>query len=395
SYIFRNESDQGEIKFVDATEEVAKELMYPGMISDAIWTDFNNDFWPDLILAGEWMPLRFFENNNGHLKEVTSTTGIQDKYGWWNSLMAVDIDNDGDMDYVAGNSGENIYFRANNEQPVRLYAKDLDDNGMTDPLISYYLRDSIGTKREYLYHPWQDVVKQFAGIRKRFNSFGEFGASTLPEMFPDGLLDDAEVYTFNYMKSSWVENLGEGKFKLHALPTAAQLAPVYGTLATDLDNDGLTDLLLVGNDFGMEVQQGPADAFSGLVLKNTGKKAFEPLALESSNFFVPGDAKALVKIARGDKNPLFVASQNNDSLRVFETTNTVRNKLVRLDNSEVKVNLILDDGSQSQREFYWGGSFQSQSTRTITPGDRIKEIRFYNNLGEETRKLSFPDQSGT
>ena len=394
SYILRNDSENGTVKFVDATAEVSEDLKTPGMISDAIWTDFNGDFWPDLILAGEWMPLRFFENKNGLLQDVTASTGIEDKIGWWNSLMATDLDNDGDTDYVAGNSGENIYFQANNSQPVRLYAKDLDDNGMTDPLISYYLRDSIGNKHEYLYHPWQDVVKQFAGIRKRFNSFGEFGASTLPEMFPDGLLDDAEVYTFNYMKTSWIENLGDGKFKMHALPTAAQLAPVYGTLATDLDFDGFTDILLVGNDYGMEVQQGRADAFSGLVLKNTGNRAFIPLSLENSNFFVPGDAKALVAVHRKDKNPLFIASQNNDSLRVFETTNAARQKMVRLHDNEVKVELFLEDGSHTLQEFYWGNSFQSQSSRTISVGDRIKEIRFYNNTGEETRKLNFP-QSGT
>ena len=394
SYILRNDSENGTVKFVDATAEVSEALVAPGMISDAIWSDFNGDHWPDLILAGEWMPLRFFENNNGSLQEVTALTGIQDKLGWWNSLTAIDIDNDGDTDYVAGNSGENIYFQADDSQPVRLYAKDLDDNGMTDPLISYYLRDSTGTKYEYLYHPWQDVVKQFAGIRKRFNSFGDFGASTLPEMFPDGLLDDAEVYVFNYMKTSWVENLGEGKFKMHALPTAAQLAPVYGTLATDLDHDGFTDLLLVGNDYGMEVQQGRADAFNGMVLKNTGNKTFIPVSLENSHFFVPGDAKALVALHRKNKSPLFVASQNNDSLRVFETSISKQQEMVRLQNNEVKAELLFEDGSHNLREFYWGNSFQSQSSRAISVGDRIKEIRFYNGTGEETRKLNFP-QTGS
>ena len=86
--------------------------------------------------------------------------------GWWNSLAAADIDNDGDMDYIAGNLGRNSYFKGNAQQPVRVYAKDLDQNGTIDPLISYYLRDSVGTKREYLYHPWQDVTKQYVGIRK-------------------------------------------------------------------------------------------------------------------------------------------------------------------------------------------------------------------------------------
>ena len=390
SYILRNESEKGKLSFVDATEQVSNDLIRPGMISDALWTDFNNDFWPDLILAGEWMPLRFFENKNGSLQEVTQNTGISDKFGWWNSLMAADMDNDGDMDYVAGNAGENIYFRASDQQPVRLYAKDLDDNGMIDPLISYYLRDSVGVRREYLYHPWQDVVKQFAGIRKRFNSFGEFGASTLPEMFPDGLLDDAEVFTFNYMKTSWVENLGGGKFKLHPLPVEAQIAPVYGALSTDLDNDGFADLLLVGNDYGMEVQQGRADAFSGLVLKNSGHKTFTPTALEASHFFVPGDAKALVKIDRKDKPSLFVASQNNDSLRVFTTTRALKNEVIRLHPNEVKVRLNHEAANSSLKEFYWGSGFQSQSSRSVTVTSELTEIIFYNNKGEETRRINFP-----
>ena len=185
-------------------------MQYPGLISDALWTDFNGDYWPDLILAEEWKPIRFFENRSGTLHEITESSGVQDNYGWWNSLAAADLDNDGDTDYVAGNFGKNVYFKADKDTPVRLYAKDLDDNGMIDPLISYYLRDSVGTKKEYLYHPWQDVVKQFVGIRKRFNSFGEFGAATLPEVFPDGLLDDAMKLTFNYMQTSWIENLGDG-----------------------------------------------------------------------------------------------------------------------------------------------------------------------------------------
>ena len=180
---------------------------------------------------------------------------------------------------------------------MRLYAKDLDDNGMIDPLISYYLRDSVGTKKEYLYHPWQDVVKQYVGIRKRFNSFGEFGEATLPEVFPDGLLDDAMKLTFNYMQTSWIENLGEGRFEIHPLPIGAQLAPVYGILISDFNNDNFMDITLVGNDFGMEVQQGPADAFVGMMLKNKGDGSFEAVSLEESHFLVPGDAKSLVRLS--------------------------------------------------------------------------------------------------
>ena len=388
SYLLRNESTPGHPKFVDVTESVSKELAFAGMICDALWTDFNGDSWPDLILAGEWMPLRFFENKKGSLIEITNETGIEDLSGWWNSLTACDIDNDGDTDYVAGNFGSNIYFKGSMEQPVRLYAKDLDQNGSMDPLISYYLRDSIGNKKEYLYHPWQDVTKQFVGIRKRFNSFGAFGEATLPEMFSDGLLNDATQLTFNYMQTSWVENLGNGKFKMHALPMEAQLAPVYGIVPMDIDEDQFIDLVLIGNDFGMEVQQGKADALNGLVLKNTGKGKFSPISLDASHFFVPGDGKSLVSLHGSNERQLLIASQNNDSLRVFEANDKKIAQWANLRPDEVKAVITYNDGSESVREFYWGSTFQSQSSRSFPLNGAIKEVKLLDAFGQLSRSIS-------
>jgi len=388
SYILRNESTPTKIKFVDVTETVSPQLQFPGLISDALWTDFNGDFWPDLILAGEWMPLRFFQNKKGKLVEVTETTGISNHLGWWNSLAAADIDSDGDIDYIAGNVGENINFKASEKEPVRLYAKDLDNNGSIDPLISYYLRDSLGTKKEYLYHPWQDVTKQYVGIRKKFNSFGDFGESTLPEMFSDGMLDDATVLSLNYMKTSWVENLGNGKFKMHALPIAAQLGPVYGILPQYLNDDELIDILLIGNDFGMEVQQGPADALAGLALQNNGNGAFKSIPLEKSGFFVPGDGKSLANLNLGNNRNLIIASQNNDSLKIFEPVQKSKSKLIKLKANEVRVEIIYGNGKKQAQEFYWGSTFQSQSSRYVTFRLSVREIRFFDNLGKETRKIN-------
>lgn len=387
SYILRNDSSPQQAKFTDVTKAVAPQLEYAGLISDALWTDFNGDSRPDLILAGEWMPLRFFENKDGKLNEL-SQTGIEDKLGWWNSITAADLDNDGDMDYVAGNFGKNIYTRGNTEQPVRVYAKDLDQNGMIDPLISYYLRDSVGQMREYLYHPWQDVVKQYVGIRKNFNSFGEFGAATLPELFPDGLLDDATVLTFNYMETAWIENLGSGSFKMHALPLQAQTAPVYGISSKDLNNDGWLDLILVGNDYGMEVQQGRADAFVGLTLINDQQGGFIPLDLEKSHFFVPGDAKSIANIYLADNKELMLVSQNNDSLKVFEPTDIIAYKIFPLQPDEVKSRLEFANGEVQSHEHYFGQTFQSASGRYVRVSPKVKRIVFYNVKGEETRSIS-------
>ncbi|TFG78132.1 MAG: hypothetical protein E4H26_02740 [Flavobacteriales bacterium] len=388
SYILRNESTAGNPKFVDATESVSKELAFAGMISDALWTDFNGDARPDLILAGEWMPLRFFQNENGKLVEITANTGLKDNLGWWNSLAAADFDNDGDMDYVAGNVGKNMYLRGNSEEPVRVYAKDLDGNGTIDPLISYYLRDSVGTKKEYLYHPWQDVTKQYVGIRKKFNSYGAFGESTLPEMFSDGMLNDATQLTFNYMQSAWVENLGDGKFSLHPLPIEAQLAPIYGILPEDIDGDGNTDLLLIGNDYGMEVQQGKADALNGVVLHNKGNGDFYTLALERSHFFVPGDGKSLVTIDLANESQLIIASQNNDSLKVFEPQSRPMGKLLKLAHNEVKAKIKFTNGAETIKEFYWGSTFESQSSRSIFMTGNMRSVQLFDNFGKETRNIT-------
>ncbi|MBC2840283.1 FG-GAP-like repeat-containing protein [Robiginitalea sp. SC105] len=382
SYILRNDSGPQGIRFTDVTGEVAEGLEYAGLISDALWTDFNGDFWPDLILAAEWSPLRFFENRDGKLREITGATGLADDKGWWNSLTPADLDNDGDIDYIAGNSGTNIYFKGSREEPVRIYAKDLDDNGMIDPLISYYLRDSAGVRREYLYHPWQDVVKQFSAIRKRFNSFGEFGASTLPEMFPDGLLNDALVYEFNTMDNSWIENLGGNRFARHPLPVAVQIAPVFATAASDFDQDGRLDVLMVGNDYGMEVQQGRADAFMGMMLRNTDK-GFSALRTDQSGFYVPGDGKALVRVAGANGSVIWVASQNNDRLKAFEDQTPGR--MLPVSDSAVRAIVNFRDGSKQVHEFYWGSGFHSQSGRFLQVVPGVESVEFYDGSGKLLR----------
>src|SRR5690606_20384272 len=198
------------------------------------------------------------------------------------------------------------------------------------------------------------------------NSFGMFGESTLPEMFPDGLLDDAEVKMLTHSKSSWIENLGNGKFKIHELPMEAQMAPIFGILPTYLDEDNLIDLLLVGNDFGVEVQQGRSDALIGLALKNKGNGGFEPITLENSHFFVPKDGKGLVNINLGNEKLLFMASQNNDYLKVFEHNSNIKERLINAKLKEIKAELRFHDGSIHTREFYWGSTFQSQSSRSIS-----------------------------
>ncbi|MBT8294449.1 MAG: hypothetical protein KJN70_14360, partial [Eudoraea sp.] len=151
----------------------------------------------------------------------------------------------------------------------------------------------------------------------------------------------------------------------------------------------LMDITLVGNDFGMEVQQGPADAFVGMLLKNKGKGGFEAVSLEESHFLVPGDAKSLVRLSIANEKSVLVASQNNDFLKVYETTTNQAPQLIPLKANEVKCILYFNDNSSQIQEYYWGSSFQSQSTRHIEVNQNVTRVQFFDNTGKETRALSF------
>ncbi|PHN07532.1 VCBS repeat-containing protein [Flavilitoribacter nigricans] len=387
SYLLRNDTEGGNVTFTDVTEEYCAALVEPGLISDALWTDFNNDQQPDLILAGEWMPIRLFRNEGGKFTEVTEGSGLAAQTGWWNSLAAADLDQDGDMDYIAGNFGENIYYQCTSDEPIRVYGKDLDKNGTIDPLISCYWQDSLGDRYEYLYHPRADLVKQFVGIRKKYNTHGEYGEATVPEMFSDEELADALILNAKWMKTSVIENLGNGQFAMRELPVEAQLAPIYGILTKDVNNDGLSDILLVGNDHGMEVQQGRADAFGGLVLLNQGSFGFRPLSIAESHFAVMGEARGLVSLPTATGEELILASQHRDSLKVFAYNTAPNQSLVSLQPNEVKAVYHLKNGQTQVAEFYYGDSFMSQKGRYVAKTDQMQRIELLDGKGEVSRVI--------
>jgi len=387
SYLLKNETQNGQVRFIDVTSAICPELQKPGMVSDALWTDFNNDNRPDLLLACEWMPIKVFENQGTKLKEITATSGLANASGWWNSLAAADFDHDGDMDYVAGNFGENLYYQCTSEQPIRIYGKDWDSNGMVDPLISCYWQDSLGKKQEYLYHPREDLIKQLTVIRKKYNTHGAYGEATVQDMFSPDDLQGALILSANWMKSAVIENLGNGKFNLHALPKEAQLAPIYGILPYDANGDGRLDLLLVGNDFGMEVQQGRADAFAGLVLLQDEKLNFRPLSLAETQFHIPGDARGLVSLITASNQHLILAIQNRDFLKVFGRKAKTNEQYIPLNHNEVKAKYSFSDGQQRLEEFYWGSGYLSQKGRFVIKSKTVVKIELMDSKGVVQRIL--------
>lgn len=318
SFIYRNDSKNGHIKFTDITNDAAKGLVNIGMVCDAVFTDFDNDGWMDLIVTGEWMPIRFFKNARGNFIDASAASGISNQTGWWNSIAAGDFDNDGDIDYVVGNLGTNSFFRASNQYPVNVYAKDFDNNGSLDAFVTTFLKDQHGVKKEYIALSRDDIVGQLPGLKNKFSTYKDFANAGIHDLFTDEQMKGALVLHANNFQSCYVKNNGSGKFEMQPLRAMAQLAPVYGMVIDDFNADGNLDIALCGNDFGNEVADGRYDAMNGLILLGDGNGNFNPETISQSGIFIPGDAKALIKLKGIGNNYLMAASQNRGSLKILK-----------------------------------------------------------------------------
>ena len=379
SYILENEGGN----FTDVTAEVLPALTDFGLVSDALWTDFDQDGKIDLILAAEWKPLSFFRNTLEGFVNVTEATGISDQVGWWNSLVSGDFDNDGDTDYIAGNLGLNSSYQASDEYPLSVYAKDFDDNGGYDAIMVKYIKDREGEMRPYPMHSLDVMLSQMIGFKRRFQKYEEFGRATIDSLLGPEMLEGAINYQANYMQSSYVENLGEGKFTIRPLPMEAQIAPLYGMLSRDVDQDGNLDLLLVGNNYGTEVFTGRLDAFKGLYLRGDGLGKFKPVGLSRSGFYVPKDAKALAELRGKGNKSVYLASQNQDSLQVMQQPRGTRGHLLELQPQDAWAKITLADGSSQRMEFHYGAGYLSQSGRSISLSPRVTSIKIYDYQGNE------------
>ncbi len=313
SFILRNNKGT----FTDVTAKVCPALQKPGMVTSAVWTDFNNDKQPDLVIAGEWMPIRFFKNDDGILKEVTNSTGLTYTNGMWRSLIAADIDDDGDVDLVAGNLGLNCEYQATPSEPIQLFATDMDGNGTIDPIMFYYIKDKDGKKHSFPGISRDQFAQQVPGIKKKFLLYKDYGTATFNEVFDKNTEDKMLKFLCDETQSCWFENTGSGKFIQHPLPVEAQFAPINAIICDDLDGDGYKDLLLAGNDYQSDVMTGRYDASYGCFLKGSSKKIFTSVSPVQSDFIIKGDVKdmSLITLAKGEK--IVLAAVNNDSLRVF------------------------------------------------------------------------------
>jgi hypothetical protein len=387
SFIYRNDTKNGVVHFTDVTKEVAPSLINLGLCCDALFSDYDNDGWPDLVLAGEWMPIMFLHNEKGKFVNKSENSGINDKAGWWNSLTSGDFDNDGDIDYIAGNLGLNSFFKASAGKPVHIYGKDFDNNGSYDALPSLYLLDNLekgSAWHEFPANGRDDMIKQILGTRVNYTNYRSYATSPMDEVLPADKRKDALTLSANYMASAFIKNEGGGKFSISQLPMPAQLSQLNGIVVDDFDGDGNPDIAFNTNDYGTDPGVGRYDALNGLVLKGEGNGEFIPLSILQSGLYINGNGKGLAKLRAADGKFLLVATQNRGPLLVFKGKKTGRTVSVLPGDAFAQIRL--SNGKQQRVEFNYGASFLSQSGRFLSLPEGVKECIITDRKGN-TRRL--------
>lgn len=310
NYLLQND---GTGHFTDVTEQIAPELKQAGMITDAVWADMTGSGHPDLVVAGEWMPVKIFTNNGQRLSPDEDNTGLEQIRGLWSKLLVDDFNRDGKPDIIAGNFGTNSRLEASKESPLRLYIQDFEGKGQLSPVIAY--------REEGRYFPLESVnelVEQFPSLANEMSGFAEYSTRSMEELFGEELVDSATIREITTFASLYIENRGDQTYTVRELPDMAQIAPVLGLHSGDFDGDGAMDILLGGNIHDVKPGLGGRqDASRGLVLKGSGKGTFDAVELDASGFVVEGEVRALVPLAAVKGDTAVAVIKNNQRPQFF------------------------------------------------------------------------------
>ena len=375
SYLFRNDSDKTGCRFTNVTEAVAPGFIKLGLVTSALWTDVDNDGWIDLMIVGEFMPITCYKNNEGKTFTPLAKESLGHTSGWWNSLTGGDFDNDGDTDYIAGNLGLNTRYRGNRKEPLCIYANDYDKNGSVDPVMTYYLQ---GTK--HIVHARDELISQISAMRLRFRKYEEYADATFDQSFLPAELESAYVVCSEWFETSYVENLGDGKFSIKALPIESQFSTVFGVVARDYNHDDNLDIVMVGNLYASDVNTGRYDASVGLYLRGDGKGNFQPSKAKECGLFTDDDAKGMADLTVGTERMLLLVGNNDGAAKAFEVAQQYKN--YQPDSDDAFALVTLANGKTFRHEFYYGSTYLSQSSRTLRYSGSVVRIEVHNFRGE-------------
>ena len=311
SHLLRN---VGGGRFADVTDSVAPALRSAGMVTSAAWVDHDRNGTLDLVVVGEWMPVRLFARPPGGRRfvERTRERGLHGTEGWWNRVAATDLNGDGWPDLVLGNLGLNSWIRASRDAPARMYVHDFGDNGIVEQILTVErggARSPVAGRDE--------LLRAIPELRARYPTYRAFGAARLEDLFPARELRAATVLEAGTMASSVALNDGAGRYALHQLPREAQFAPVRAILARDFDGDGRTDVLLGGNFFGVTPMRGRYDASYGTLLRGLGDGRLVPVDMEQTGVVIEGQVRALALARQAGGGRLVMVARNNGTMHIL------------------------------------------------------------------------------
>ncbi len=308
-YLLEND---GSGNFTNVTSQIAPELLNIGMIRDMLWADVDGDQDKDMIIAGEWMPLKVFINEGGKFREKKDAFGSLKTEGWWNCLASCDFDSDGDIDFVAGNHGLNSRFKATQEKPVSMYVNDFDVNGTAEQIICVYDGD-----KSYPLALKHDLTRQIPALEQKYPKYEMYKDQQITDIFtPEQIKNSVHLDAF-IMETSVFLNDGTGHFSIKPLPIEAQFSPVYAAETGDFNGDGHSDILLGGNLYNVKPEVGRYDASYGSFLVGDGKGGFRNVPARESGFRLEGEIRDIMEISTTDGN-LIVVARSNDPLQVFK-----------------------------------------------------------------------------
>ncbi len=315
SFLLEND---GRGTFKDITAETNPELGKLGMVTGAQWVHLNDDDHVDLVIAGEWMPIRFFINAEGRFVEkrdvlYSESDSLMNTNGWWNCLHSADMDGDGDIDFVAGNFGLNSQIKAGQAEPVSVLVKDFDNNGTLDPIFSYF---NLG-KRVPL-APRDDLLSQLPSLKKKFESYEDYARAGTDDLFDATEREGATELQAHLLSSVYIENIDNESFRIIPLPLEAQMSPVHSILIDDFDRDGNQDILLGGNFTDSKVQFGRYDANKGTLLLGDGDGKFQFALNKSSGLLLKGDVREIKQIEINNLGKAIVIGKNDDQLQLLD-----------------------------------------------------------------------------
>lgn len=315
SYLLKNESSGGKVKFVNAAATDAKELSFTGMVTDAVWIDINHDDWPDLIVVGEWMPVKIFINNKGRLEDKTAQYGLSETGGLWTRIVPCDVDGDGNMDFILGNLAPNTQFKASVKEPMTLHVNDFIGTGESTPLLCYYIQ---GTS--YPYATRDEILKPMPQLKKKFLRYAAYSTATLHDIFTPEQCKGMQTSYVQTVKNCWLQNQGNGKFLLKELPVTAQFAPIQAAVV------GSQEIFAAGNFYPFRVQTGREDAGKGIILRCDSKGVITAEGPVSTGIIVDGDVRDMIQIPTAKGRAMIIISKNNGPIQVIQKNQGLDNK---------------------------------------------------------------------